>query len=154
MRHVAMVCMVIAMACGSEREPRENPLAATARLCVGHSELECPRPILNVKSLREAQKHYRDALGFKVDWDYGDPPDFGSVSRSDVVLFMCQNCQGARGSWVFTFTRDVDKLHKEFVGRKAIIQMPPTNQPWGLREMQVADPDGNVLRFAAPIEHD
>ena len=28
---------------------------------------------------------------------------------------------------------------------KAIIRMAPTNMPWGLREMHVSDPDGNVL---------
>jgi uncharacterized glyoxalase superfamily protein PhnB len=67
---------------------------------------------------------------------------------------MCQQCQSSAGAWLFTFTRDVDRLYQEFSERHAIIQMPPTNMPWGLREMQVADRDGNVLRFASPIEHE
>jgi len=50
------------------------------------------------------------------------------------------------------FTRDVDRLHEEFVRRNAIIKLPPTNMPWGMREMQVADPDGNVMRFASSID--
>jgi hypothetical protein len=31
--------------------------------------------------------------------------------------------------------------------------MRTTTLVWGLREMQVADPDGNMLRFGSAIEH-
>jgi catechol 2,3-dioxygenase-like lactoylglutathione lyase family enzyme len=139
--------------CSSQRE-RKDPLLEAARACSRAGDLECPRPILRVTDLHAAQHYYRDALGFKIDWEHGEPADFGSVSRSNVVLFMCQNCQSSPGIWVFTFTHDVDRLHEEFVERHARIRMPPTNMAWGLREMQVEDPDGNVLRFASPIEHD
>ena len=115
--------------------------------------MSCARPIFNVRDLRASQRYYREALGFKVDWDHGDPPDFGSDSRGEGVLFMCQGCQGRPGTWVMIFTRDVDRLHEELVRNKAIIQMPPPDMPWGLREMQVADPDGNVIRFASAIDH-
>jgi uncharacterized glyoxalase superfamily protein PhnB len=50
------------------------------------------------------------------------------------------------------FTRDVDRLHADVVRRHAIIKMPPTNMPWGLREIHVADPDGNVMRFGSAID--
>jgi uncharacterized glyoxalase superfamily protein PhnB len=39
------------------------------------------------------------------------------------------------------------------VKRGARIKMPPTDMPWGVREMKVADRDGNVLRFGSAIEH-
>jgi uncharacterized glyoxalase superfamily protein PhnB len=51
------------------------------------------------------------------------------------------------------FTPDVDKLYKEFRSHKALIRMPPTDMPWGLRELHVSDPDGNVLRFGSSREH-
>jgi hypothetical protein len=35
-----------------------------------------------------------------------------------------------------------------------IIQMPPTDTRWGLRELHVADPDGNVIRFGSHGDHD
>jgi len=35
--------------------------------------------------------------------------------------------------------------------RRAIIRQPPTNMPWGMREMQVSDPDGNVIRFGTGL---
>ena len=33
---------------------------------------------------------------------------------------------------------DVDALHAEFVQRGAIIRQPPSDRPWGMREMAVA----------------
>jgi len=36
------------------------------------------------------------------------------------------------------------------VRRGATIKSPPDDKPWGVREMQVADLDGNVLRLASP----
>lgn len=112
------------------------------------AELSQPRPILNVKNLRDSQAYFRDVLGFKVDWDHGDPATFGSVSRGDAVLFQCEACPHPAGALTMVFARDVDALYEELNGKGAIITMPPTDMPWGLREMKVADPDGNILRFA------
>jgi catechol 2,3-dioxygenase-like lactoylglutathione lyase family enzyme len=150
---MAAACLAIfVLGCGRERE-RSEPLAAAARACARDAELSCPRPIFNVRELRASQRYYRDALGFKLDWDYGEPADFGSVSRSESVLFLCQGCPGPRGATIMIFARDVDRLHDELRRRKAIIKMPPTNMPWGLREMQVEDPDGNTIRFGSESEH-
>jgi catechol 2,3-dioxygenase-like lactoylglutathione lyase family enzyme len=151
-RWILPACLAVAvLGCKKEVEKR-SPLAEAARACSDESELSCPRPILNVRSLEASQRYYRDALGFKVDWAYGDPPDFGSVSRGHGVLFMCQGCQGTPGAWVMMFTPDVDALHDEVRRKGALIRMPPTNMPWGLREMHVSDPDGNVLRFGTGID--
>src|SRR5688572_32899595 len=94
-------------------------------------------PIFQVASLRASQGYFRDVLGFSVEWDYGDPPNFGAVRRGDGVIFQCQGC-GMAGAWVMLFVKDVDKLHDEIAAKGAIIKMPPTNMPWGLREMHVA----------------
>jgi catechol 2,3-dioxygenase-like lactoylglutathione lyase family enzyme len=147
--------MILAVACllACSKSDRAEPLAAAARACTKDSELGCPRPIFSVRDLRASQAYYRDALGFKIDWDHGDPADFGAVSRGDAQLFMCQGCQGTPGAWAWVFARDVDRLYAELVERKAIIALPPTDMPWGVREMHVADRDGNTIRFASPLEH-
>lgn len=157
MRHTTILMAFGAMAvlgCDKGGESR-SPLLEAARKCASaDGDLSCTVPIFNVDDLQASQSYYRDALGFKVDWQYGDPPDFGSVSRGHSVIFMCKGCQGSPGAWVMIFAPDVDRLHEEFRSKKAIIRMPPTNMPWGMREMQVADPDGNILRFGAGIDHD
>jgi catechol 2,3-dioxygenase-like lactoylglutathione lyase family enzyme len=130
---------------------RRSPLAEAARAC-HDSELSCAVPIFNTHNLERSLRYYRDVLGFKIDWKYGDPPDFASVSRGHGVLFLSEGGQGTPGAWTMMFTPDVDKLYKEIVARKAIIRMPPKNMPWRVREMHVADPDGNVMRFGTGIE--
>ena len=150
-RTVVLVALVLGL--GGCRGEGRSPLAEVARASAHHSELSHPVPIFNVRELRASQRYFRDLLGFKVDWEHGSPPSFGSVSRSEAAIFMCQGCQGSPGAWVFIFTADVDKLHRELASRKAIVKTPPTNMPWDMREMQVADLDGNVMRFAARVEH-
>jgi catechol 2,3-dioxygenase-like lactoylglutathione lyase family enzyme len=148
------IALLVLLVLGCKGSRDEHPFAAQAKRCVDGDRMSCAVPIFTVSSLKASQAYYRDALGFEVDWDYGDPPDFGAVHRDNGVLFMCQGCQGHAGGWVMIFHGDVDKLHDEYVKRGAIIKMPPTDMPWHMREMHVADPDGNVIRFGHGIDHD
>jgi catechol 2,3-dioxygenase-like lactoylglutathione lyase family enzyme len=147
---IALLVAVGAIACKTDK-PSPPPMAQAARACLHDAEISCPRPIFTVSDLAASTRYYRDKLGFNLDWDWGEPPDFASVSRGDGVLFMCQGCQAHTGAWAMLFARDVDKLHDEFRRRGASIKMPPTDMPWGLREIQVTDPDGNTLRFGSPL---
>ena len=140
----------LVLACGVD-DP--SPLAEAARSIVHDDDLSNAIPIFTVTDLRASQRYYRDVLGFHVDWEDGDPPDFGSVSRGHAIVFMCQGCQGHPGAWIMVFAPDVDRLHEEFVAKGAIVKRPPTNMPWRLREMLVEDEDGNTIRFAGRIEH-
>jgi catechol 2,3-dioxygenase-like lactoylglutathione lyase family enzyme len=140
----------IALGCGADAP---TSLADTELHIAHDAELSHAIPIFNVGDLRESQRYYRDVLGFSVDWEDGDPPEFGAVSRGDAIIFMCQGCQGHPGGWIMVFSRDVDALHQEFVRRGAIVKRPPTDMPWRLREMIVEDPDGNTIRFATHRPH-
>jgi uncharacterized glyoxalase superfamily protein PhnB len=42
---------------------------------------------------------------------------------------------------------DVDALHAELAANDVTIDLPPTDQTWGTREMYVKDADRNTLRF-------
>ena len=66
---------------------------------------------------------------------------------------MCQGDQGRGGAWVWIGVDDVRALEREYARRGAAIRVPPTNFPWAL-EMQLEDPDGNVLRFGSEPEPD
>jgi hypothetical protein len=48
---------------------------------------------------------------------------------------------------------DVEKVYDEFRASGAMIRHQPTNYPWAL-EMQVEDPDGNVLRIGSDPKKD
>ncbi len=107
-------------------------------------------PILRVKDVAASVAYYVGKLGFKVDWGFPDPQKafFACISRGKTKLFLSSGDQGHPGSWVWIDGNDVERLHEEFKASGAKIRNPPTNYSWAL-EMQVEDPDGNVLRFGS-----
>lgn len=94
--------------------------------------------------------HYRDVLGFDVNYQQ---EDLGVMDRDDVrLLLIARTAQhGGIGSAYF-YVRDVDALHAELVRSGADVQGEPVSQPWGLREFRVLDPDRNRLTFAQTFE--
>jgi catechol 2,3-dioxygenase-like lactoylglutathione lyase family enzyme len=113
------------------------------------NEFECVIPILNVKNFAVSINYYVNKLGFRKKWDWGDPPTFGCVTRGKVEIFLCEGAQGQPGTWMSIFMDDVDVLHEEYRKSGAIIRMVPTNMPWGVREMNVEDPDGHRFRMGS-----
>ncbi|HET6764446.1 MAG TPA: VOC family protein [Longimicrobiaceae bacterium] len=103
-------------------------------------------PILRVDDLDASLAFYTGQLGFAEEWRAGG---FASVGRGRATLMLCEGDQGQAGTWVYVGVSDADALHAEFRGRGVAIRQPPTNYPWGAREMQVCDPDHHVLRFGS-----
>ena len=58
------------------------------------SKVESIIPILYVKNLAASIAYYVNVLGFKKDWDWGDPPAFGSVSRDDFSIMLSEGWGG------------------------------------------------------------
>ena len=106
-------------------------------------------PVLRVGDLSASVDHYVGVLGFRLDWRDDVNGPFASVSRDHCRLFLCVGDQGHAGSWVWVGVHDADALHQELAARGARVRQPPTNYPWGFRELHVEDPDGNVLRLAS-----
>ena len=44
--------------------------------------------------------------------------------------------------WMFIFVENVDALYEEYQASGAITRQKPTNIPWGVREMNIEDLDG------------
>jgi catechol 2,3-dioxygenase-like lactoylglutathione lyase family enzyme len=115
------------------------------------NQFECVVPILNVKNFATSMEYYVGKLGFAKKWDWGIPPTFGCVTRGKVEIFLCEGAQGQAGMWMSIFMDDVDALHEEYKRSGAIIRLPPTNMPWGTREMNVEDSDGHRLRMGSDV---
>ena len=108
-------------------------------------------PIFRVKSIEASREYYTRALGFKVDFETSS---FISVSRGKCHLFLCEGDQGHFGAWVWISAPDVKVLVEELRACGARIRHEPTNYPWAL-EIQVEDPDGNILRMGSePIANE
>ena len=116
----------------------------------GRTEFEGVTPILRVKDMQASIEHYVQVLGFKVDWQ---SPGFASVSRDRCHIFLCEGDQGNPGAWVWIGVGDCQLLFAEYSANGAKVRHPPTNYPWAY-EMQIEDPDGNVLRFGSEAKAD
>ena len=112
---------------------------------------ECLTPILYVRDFEEAMAYYKGKLLFEKLWDWGTPPTFGAVGMGKAEIFFCQNGQGAPGTWLCIFLPDVDEYYERIKALGAEIIQPPTDEPWGLREIHVRDPNQHVIRFGHGI---
>jgi uncharacterized glyoxalase superfamily protein PhnB len=106
-------------------------------------------PILRVADLEASLNYYIGVLGFQMNWRDDDGDSFASVSRDHCQLFLSVGDQGNPGSWMWIGVSDADALHEELLAKGARVRHPPTNYPWGSRELHIEDPDGNVLRLGS-----
>ena len=113
-------------------------------------------PILFVRDVPTSAAYFRDKLGFRIDFLYGEPPFYGAVSRDGVCIhFRCVREPNfvelaAREHSLILASIEVDDIHAIFAelqGRGAEIVQPPTKQTWGGTDLHIRDPDGNVISF-------
>ena len=114
-------------------------------------------PILNVSDCA-ASFAWFERFGWRKLWDWGEPATFGAVGNGACEIFVCQNAQGGRGEglgvWMSIFVDDMDEVHRSCVDQGLDVVMPPTDEPWGVREMHVRHPDGHIFRVGTPVQHD
>ncbi|MGD0190512.1 MAG: glyoxalase superfamily protein [Rhizomicrobium sp.] len=113
-------------------------------------------PILFVRDVSASAAFFQEKLGFEIDFLYGAPPFYGSVSRDNVRLHLrfvgrpnFAELAAREESLILATAEvfDVQALFDEFRERGAEFGQPPTRQPWGGTDFHVRDPDGNVISF-------
>lgn len=108
-------------------------------------------PVLNVSSLEDSFDWFQ-RWGWAKIWDYEDIPGvktFGAVGNGTVEIFLCRDCQGGRGdsgSWLSVWVDNVDDIFAQCQRESVEVTQPPTDEPWGVREMHVRHPDGHTFR--------
>jgi hypothetical protein len=126
-------------------------------------------PILNVSDI-VASFLWFEEWGWQKCWDWGTPPTFGAVISGKCEIFLCQGAQGGRGKgtnlttfqddeagadkgvWMSVWVEDVDAVHQICVAARLDVTMPPTDEPWHVREMHLRHPDGHVFRISKGLE--
>jgi glyoxalase/bleomycin resistance protein/dioxygenase superfamily protein len=133
-------------------------------------KIEGLTPILNVSNIVESFLWF-EKLGWQKGWDWGDPPTFGGVSNGRFEIFLCQGAQGARGgpepkfvgddetggvwmSWWLESPAAVDEAYQVALKHGMAVTMPPTDEPWNVREFHLRHPDGHSFRVSAGLEED
>lgn len=93
-------------------------------------------------------------------------PSFAAVGAHESEIFLCRCGQGGKGMptsadyeahsagvWLCVFVESVDELYETCVKAGLTILMPPTNEPWGMREFHLQHPDGHVFRLGQHASH-
>jgi catechol 2,3-dioxygenase-like lactoylglutathione lyase family enzyme len=119
-------------------------------------ELKSVVPILFVRNVTANAAFFREKLGFEIDFLYGEPPFYGSVSRGGVRLhlrFVKQpNFAELAQREVSLILASIEvsalqELFEEFKARGVEFAQTPTKHPWGGTDFHVRDPDGNTFSF-------
>ena len=103
-----------------------------------------------VQDVVRSVTHYRDALGFHAEFTYGEPTFYAGVERDGVVIHLqaADHTKRLPGHGALNiFVTDVDALYLEFKFRGAKILSEPKDYPYGMRDFDVNDLDGNHLCF-------
>jgi catechol 2,3-dioxygenase-like lactoylglutathione lyase family enzyme len=108
---------------------------------------ECVTPILYVEDFLQAKQYYTEKLLFELLWEWDSPPTFGCVRLDKVEIFLSAGGQGKPGTWLCIFMDDVDGYYERIKKLGAEIVSEPKDEPWGMREFHVRDPNQHVLRF-------
>jgi GNAT superfamily N-acetyltransferase len=107
-------------------------------------------PIFPVADVVATVGYYRDVLGFREGWTWGEPPDFGGVRWGKIgAMFSLPSDSNVKvgGQWHSFFLEGIDALHDFHSRNGATICSPLEVKPWGLREYTVCDLNGHYLRF-------
>jgi uncharacterized glyoxalase superfamily protein PhnB len=123
-------------------------------------------PIFLVDDVIEAADYYRDQLCFEVNFLYGEPPTYGSVSRGEVSVNFSKSVPPGRrngmagagpgsGADVYVIVGGIDELYEELRAREVNIVRQIESYDYGMREFVIEDPNGYRLVFGQGVaEHD
>ncbi len=111
------------------------------------------RHVLAVRNLSLSADYFRRCLGFA-----GTSPCAGwemlSLGTFTVLLGECPDAMpaaraGDHAYFANIIVDDVDRYYESFEKNGALLESPPGNRPWGLREIVVRTPDGHRMVFAS-----
>ena len=108
-------------------------------------------PVLRITSGSGSLDFYA-RLGFEIAWEHrfaAGLPLFASVLRGNWHVFLSEHDEDAAPKGLaYFYADDVDAVHEAWRSLGVVLE-PPQDRPWGMRELQVVDPDGNRLRVGS-----
>ena len=104
-------------------------------------------PFLRVADA-EASALWYARLGFRVEWRHRFAPHlplFVALKDGDAMIFLSEHTGDARpDTLLYLYVDDIAAIARDF-------DVELHDAPYGMREVELRDPDGNRLRFGTPI---
>ncbi|MEM7798905.1 MAG: GNAT family N-acetyltransferase [Chloroflexota bacterium] len=116
--------------------------------------------VLMVHDVEKTTVFYRDHLGFKIDFIFGDPPEHAGVSRGEwtgsSVVIQITGVPTEReivpAGYLYIFVdSSIDQLCASYQENGVEILSKCKDQPWGLREFAIRDLNGHTLVFGTHL---
>jgi len=103
-----------------------------------------------VEDVLRSVQHYCDVLGFHTEFTYGEPTFYAGVERDGVLIHLQAASETKRQPGhgaLNVFVTDVDALYHELQSKGARTVKEPKDYPYGMRDFDIHDLDGNQLCF-------
>jgi catechol 2,3-dioxygenase-like lactoylglutathione lyase family enzyme len=119
-------------------------------------EILASRMLLRPADYQRSLRFYRDEIGLAIAREYGAGTVF-FAGQALLELAGWSDPDHSRGPFpgaLWLQVRDIAATQSELEGRGVPIAREARQEPWGLREMHVTDPDGISLIFVeVPGDH-
>lgn len=115
------------------------------------------RILVHPSDPERSRRFYRDTLGLAVHREFGPAADPGLVFfLGGGFLELSGRADGPKDgpTSLWLQVRDVDAEHTRLRAAGVIISREPRQEPWGLYEMWLEDPDGlRIVMVQVPDDH-
>jgi catechol 2,3-dioxygenase-like lactoylglutathione lyase family enzyme len=119
-------------------------------------EILSSRMLFRPADYQRSLRFYRDEIGLAIAREYGGGTVF-FAGQTLLELAGWSDADHSRGPFpgaLWLQVRDIAATQTELEGRGVPIAREARQEPWGLREMHVTDPDGITLIFVeVPGDH-
>lgn len=120
-------------------------------------EVLSSRILLRPADPGRSRHFYRDVLGLAVYREFGPADDPGTVfflGQGMLEVSGHGSVESAGPAMIWMQVRDVRAEHKRLAEAGATITREPKEEPWGLIEMWIEDPDGiKIVIIEVPEGH-
>ena len=114
------------------------------------TRLEAVTPRLPVRDVDDALTFYLERLGFTLGWKWGNPTTHANVCRDsisfDLIALPLERCGTALA---YVQLSGVDAYFSELMSRHVKLT-EIGDRPYGMRDFEVVDPNGNRIAFGEP----
>jgi len=113
-----------------------------------------PIPVLASLDMARTEAFYREKLGFET---IIQQDNYLGMRRGELVLhfWKCESRLIAENTSCYVEVEGIDELHAAYEAQGVIHPNGALrNQPYGMREFAILDPDGNLITFGQPLPED